>query len=278
MFNMQNGVGRAFLGVGLLAALVVGGGCASEMGSSVERPGLNAALWTQDSAEFDAVCIQTYHAAGQKLAAIVDEQGGGGGDGGKPLAVVLDVDETVLDNTPYQARLVKGGAGYSPETWNAWVREEQAAAIPGVARFVAEARQMSVDVFYVTNREAVTKEATLRNIEREVDPRVEIERILCKNENGWTSDKDSRRATVRETHEIVMLIGDDLGDFVSPVDGSPAERRAQVDDNRSKWGESWFAIPNPMYGKWERAVLGHSPLPKSASDTDKKLEHMVTLD
>src|SRR5690606_35019318 len=123
---------------------------------------LHATLWTQTAAEYRAVALQTYAAARERLAdALADPswsaevaQLRAGGFEALPPAVILDVDETVLDNAPYQARLIRDGGVYTPETWAAWVEEAAAAAVPGALAFTRAADSLGVAVIYLTNRRA----------------------------------------------------------------------------------------------------------------------------
>ncbi|MEM7623642.1 MAG: 5'-nucleotidase, lipoprotein e(P4) family [Planctomycetota bacterium] len=246
-----------------LALLFAGTACeTSPDAASATQTGLDAVLWTQRSAERAALCEQAFAAATAQLDAAALEPGwsAGGSVGGSASmgsrrpAVVLDVDETVLDNSPYQAWVIRNGTTFSPATWDAWCLKGEAEALPGSAAFLRAARARGLDVFYVTNRDATLKDATFENLKRELDPAVTMDKLLCRGERGWTGDKESRRVHVSRTHRIVMFFGDDLGDFLSPAYASPEERMATIAEHRSKWGTRWFVLPNPMYGSWERTI------------------------
>ena len=133
---------------------------------------LNAVLWVQRSAEYQANAIQTYRAAAGYLDkalaephwdALVPTERDNTGHGLKP-AVVLDIDETVLDNSPYQARLVRDGLEYSDPTWDAWVEERRATPVPGVLEFARAAQARGVTLVYISNRAVHLKQATLDNL------------------------------------------------------------------------------------------------------------------
>ncbi|MDG2012198.1 MAG: HAD family acid phosphatase, partial [Pirellulaceae bacterium] len=174
-----------------------------------------------------------------------------------PPAVILDVDETVLDNSAYQARLIANGGEFDPKTWNLFVQEESAIAVPGAVEFIEACRAARVTVLYVTNREYEVEYATRRNLVKtglmeEDDPDV----LLTKNERKpWTSDKKSRRTHLAGQYRILMILGDDLNDFVSlGKKPTPEHRRKMAARYSDRWGRQWMALPNPNYGGWERSL------------------------
>src|SRR5690606_11199373 len=134
-----------------------------------------------------------------------------------PPAVIVDVDETVLDNSYYQARMIRDNTAYSEATWGPWVMEARATAIPGAREFAGYAAKKGVTIFYVTNRMSNLEEATRRNLAAEGFPlSTGVDTVLTRGERKeWSaSAKGPRRAHVASTHRILLLIGDDLGDFV----------------------------------------------------------------
>jgi 5'-nucleotidase (lipoprotein e(P4) family) len=222
---------------------------------------LNAVSWVQTAAEYRASAIQTYRAAEASLMrATHDKNWTAAIEQRRPVAdlppaVILDLDETVFDNSAYQARLTATAGVFSDEGWQKWVAEKQAALVPGARDFLLTAHANGVASFYVTNRVCDPNKAD--------DPTVAVlrthhlpfrpERLLCKTD---TSDKSARRTLVAAGNRILLLIGDDFNDFVSlPRDQSTvADRFAAVDAFERYWGERWFMLPNPTYGSWERAV------------------------
>ena len=230
---------------------------------------LNATLWMQQSAEYKANAEAVYALAsirlGEALAdpswtAAPEEQKAG--YEALPPAIVLDADETVLDNSPYQAWMVKSGSGFSDKTWDAWAGAGEALAVPGAVRFTNEAAAKGVTVFYVTNRDAATEDGTARNL-KELDFPVDlsggggIDTLLTKNERpDWTSAKGTRRAAIAEKYRILLLLGDNFGDFTDAYKGTPEERAAVYAANAERWGRDWLMLPNPAYGSWEDAAFG----------------------
>jgi acid phosphatase len=248
-------------------------GCAS---SDTGIDGLNATLWMQQSAEYRGSAEQAYRAAQQMLeealadpswtAALEQE----GDPSSLPPAVILDVDETVLDNSPFQGRLIREGRTFNPAMWNAWVSEATAPPVPGALAFTRSAAERGITVFYVTNRDSHLEAATKLNLERAGFPIADqTDVLLTRGEReGWGSDKTSRRAHVASHYRIILLAGDDLNDFLS-VSRASIEERDQLESAYSGyWGHKWIVLPNPSYGSWERALYGFD----SSLDADAQRE------
>lgn len=224
-------------------------------------PGLNATLWVQTAAEYRATAEQAYSAAARALAdALADSTWTAALEQSepyreKPPAIVIDVDETVLLNTPHQAQLVLEDREFEPVTWDRWVQLAAAEPVPGALEFLLEAARRGVKVFYVTNRGASQEAATRANLEKHgfpLDP--ERDTILLYGERPeWDRDKSSRRAVVARDHRVVLVVGDDLNDFVS-ARVSRARRDSLVGAYETWWGHRWIALPNPLYGSWEDAL------------------------
>ena len=226
---------------------------------------LNATLWMRRSAEYRMIVAQTYRAARSALDAALDdptwhaalEQGEDFAT--LPPAIIVDIDETVLDNSPYQAALVEGNRAYSPDSWHRWVSAARAKALPGAREFLRYAAGRGVQVFYVTNRNAHDEPVTRKNLEREGLPLDGAEdTVLSRHEReDWGSDKRSRRLYLARRYRILLLLGDDLNDFVSGArSGTPEDRIALARRYGDAWGRRWFLFPNPTYGSWEGALYG----------------------
>lgn len=235
--------------------------CATGRGS---HPTLQATLWMQTAAEYRALSEGTFREATESLAdALADstwtaavEQTGNYAS--LPPAVIVDIDETVLDNSPFQTRIIHEGTEFDPVLWEAWIAEAAARAVPGALGFTREAFRRGVVVFYITNREQTQEAATRRNLETLGFPLgTEVDVVLTRGEQvEWTSDKTTRRAAVASDYRILLLAGDDLNDFVD-ARVSREERGGLVSRYEANWGEKWFVLPNPVYGSWEGAILGY---------------------
>jgi acid phosphatase len=172
-----------------------------------------------------------------------------------PPAVVMDLDETVLDNSQFQGQLVLDRTDYVGPTWTAWVDKASAPEIPGSVDFIKAARAKNIRVFFVTNRTAVEEKKTVQNLDNLLETSTSPEDVLCSGENQWPSDKSVRRKYVAEKHRILLLIGDDLNDFVSVASAkTPADRLALAKKSATYWRDRWVLIPNSLYGSWERIL------------------------
>ena len=223
---------------------------------------LNAVVWMQTSAEYRAAMLAAYGRATRALDALLADRTATaaleqkGDFASLPPAVILDVDETILDNLRFEGEQIRRNAStFDSKLWDQWVQEARAVALPGAVEFLKAARQKGVRTFFVTNRDAPGESATVANL-RQVGIDAIAEDVLLKGENGWVSDKTARRAHVAATYRILMLCGDDLGDFISVQGLDVGARAAAVDGHAAWWGERWVVLPNPAYGSWERAVVG----------------------
>ena len=216
---------------------------------------VGAILWTQSSAEYRALAYQTFSLAKLRLdVALAHQRSGRAARGVKPAAIIVDADETVLDNSRFQAELILRGVSYTPQAWQAWCERAEAGAVPGAVEFLNYAFSRRVHVFYITNRRQPEKTGTVANLKKLGFPDVSDETVMIR-EQGSSASKESRREKVRSRYRVVMLIGDNLNDFNDDFAGkSIAERKAQVDRERGEFGARFIVVPNPMYGDWESAV------------------------
>jgi 5'-nucleotidase (lipoprotein e(P4) family) len=226
---------------------------------------LNATLYVQSSAEFRAAAIGIYAAATRALdEALLDRTRVGATeetneDPAQPPAVIVDVDETVLDNTGFEARVIQAGMTYDSRMWKAWTAEGVATAIPGAPEFLTYAKTRGVTVFYITNRDEDERTGTLRNLQNLGFP-VSDETLLLRVNN--VSDKSPRRKQVADRYRVLLVAGDDLNDFANARSASWQQRADIIETHRSWWGTRWFMIPNPMYGSWENAAIGAGGTPE----------------
>ncbi|MDR7070819.1 acid phosphatase [Pseudoxanthomonas japonensis] len=232
---------------------------------------LNAVAWVQTSVEYRAITTQTFRTAADHLDvalkdrhwdALVPSERGNAAAGLKP-AVVMDVDETVLDNSPYQARLIRDGKEYDEISWDQWVAEKKAKPLPGVVDFAKTATAKGVTVLYISNRAVHLKEATLANLREAGLPVADDSVFLglgtvlegCE-QNG--SEKNCRRRLAGQQYRVLMQFGDQIGDFVQ-VEANTRDGRLALFDEYDDWfGERWWMLPNPTYGSWEPALFNNA--------------------
>lgn len=254
------------MGPGFLVAILVATASLPTLGQTTnltQDRRFDALTWVQNSAEYRMLTEQTFRLAIHPLVTALDDttisadeaQLAEGKFANKPPAIILDCDETVLDNSAYNARNIVNKETYSTETWNAWCLEMQAEAIPGSLEFVTRAKALGADIFFITNRRDVVKEATIENLKKLGFPAT-VENVLTKNkELGRGDDKISRRATVAETHRIVMLVGDNMSDLCSGLDVAETSQRNQTGNQKfQQLGSRWIMLPNPVYGGWQQAL------------------------
>ena len=277
----------------LLLSLIAAGSCATRgsapvstttpAAASAARPheNLNAVLWMQTALEYEASAVQAYRQALLQLesahkdvawSAALEQTS----DAAKlPPAVILDIDETVLDNSYYQARQVRDNTPFTAGTWDRWCLEARATAIPGALEFTRAADKRGVAVFYISNRTANLEEATRKNLAALGFPMGSgADTVLTRGERPeWqASAKGPRRAHVAATHRVLLLIGDDLGDFIVDAAGTPEQRAARTAPQAEWWGRRWIMLPNPTYGSCERAIIGTATDPIEAKRRILKYE------
>jgi 5'-nucleotidase (lipoprotein e(P4) family) len=231
---------------------------------------MNATLWYQTSAEFKASALQTYQTATLQLPLAIADKNWTALPQQKdnfqqlPAAIIVDIDETILDNSPTAAQAVLLNDGYDPKRWDQWVALAQAKAVPGAVAFVNKAEASGVKVLYISNRECEKragstescpqKTDTLRNLKTVGIKNIEASQIWLKSEQKlWSSEKESRRLLAAKDFRILMSIGDDFGDFLPDVKKNitPEQRSALVDKYQDYWGAKWFVLANPTYGSWQ---------------------------
>ena len=246
---------------------------------------LNAVLWDQTAVEAKATMAQAYVLARIRFdealadkSRTADPSVQSGDFANKPPAVVLDVDDTVLNTSQYQAWNVKGGTSFSPKTWTAYVKAKIDSAIPGAVEFTQYAASKGAKVFYVSNRTKEEEPATAERLKELGFPMGDnVDTLLTAKEMAdWGSAKSTRRAYIAKDYRLLLLVGDNLGDFTDAYKGSIEERQKVFDDNASHWGKDWIALPNPTYGSWESAAYGHDFKTPPEEQRQKKIDALKT--
>ena len=227
---------------------------------------LLATLWTQRSVEFKANALTAFTLARYRLdEALADKKwtaapGEQTGDfANLPPAVVLDVDETLVDNSAYQVWMMRADQSFSTKTWNQFCAAQMSTAIPGAVEFTKYADSKGVKVFYVSNRGVETEADTRKNMEKLGFPMGgNVDVFLLQNkQQGWGSAKSTRRAVIAKDYRVLLNVGDNFGDFDDRYRGSEADRLKAFEEHRERWGREWIMIANPTYGSFDTAPYGH---------------------
>jgi len=231
-----------------------GPGEATHTGSRRDN-NLKAVLWYQHAAEMPALCYQAFNIARLRL-----DEALSGTSLSKPPAVVVDIDETLLDNSSYETKQILKGS--SAKGWYNWTDSAAAIPLPGALDFARYAKSKGVEIFYITNRDKNERASTLKNLNAAGFPFATDEHLLTRSDTafatGNTSSKAARRATVASTHEIILLLGDNLNDFSEVFeDRKVKDGRQAVDQNRELFGKKYIVLPNPMYGAWEKPLTDY---------------------
>ncbi|MDP4290825.1 MAG: 5'-nucleotidase, lipoprotein e(P4) family [Bacteroidota bacterium] len=206
-----------------------------------------AVMYQQTAAEYRALCYQAYNLARFMLDRDLENK-----KVNMPRCVVLDIDETVLDNSPYEAKCILEKLVY-PDKWSEWIKKASAKPVPGALDFIKYARANGVEIYYVTNRKEEERESTIENLKSAGFSTIDDDHLLMRSETG---SKEARRAKIRETRHISLLFGDSMADFSDAFDGklTVQNRFNAVEKLKKEFGTRFIVLPNPMYGDWEGAV------------------------
>ena len=206
---------------------------------------VQAQVWTQNSAEYRALCFQAFNTAKINIDSYLSSEK----KYNRPLAIITDVDETVLDNSPYDGRLILEDVSYDRESWVEWGNLEIAEAIPGSLEFLSYAYEKGIQVFYVSNRYSEQLESTVNNLKRLGFPNVSESTVLLRSDSR---SKSKRRNSISDGHEVIMLIGDNLSDFNDEFEVKISEERINYTNQmKDNFGTKLIVLPNPNYGDWE---------------------------
>jgi 5'-nucleotidase (lipoprotein e(P4) family) len=219
---------------------------ATQQNSVVVDGKLFTTVFQQRAAEYKALCYQAYNIAyfrlGQELTV----------EPARPRAIITDIDETVLDNSSYAAKRSLQGGDYTPATWAEFTGLAVSDTVPGALAFLQYAASNKVEIFYITNREQNERSGTLQNLKKFGFPNADEAHLLTK---AGTSGKEARRQQVTATHDVVLLLGDNLSDFSFLFDKKTSdERSAAANALAPQFGNKFIVLPNPNYGDWETSL------------------------
>lgn len=232
---------------------------------------LGATLYMQKAGEYRALAYQAFNMARWALDADLDKRNFrklSKAEQKKPRAIMVDIDETMLDNSPAQALAIRDRTPFNLKDWYAWGEMRKAKAIPGAVDFAKYAKSLGTRVFFVSNRDEVQKRATIDNLRSVGFPDVSDENVLLKTD---ASSKEARRQIILQKYRIVMFIGDNLDDHSNVFEKKSVEDRfVEVDKAKDLFGKRYIMLPNAMYGTWENAIYDYGRLTEDQK-TEKRL-------
>ena len=210
------------------------------------RENTMGSLWYQNAAEVDALYQQGYNVATNKLKELLKQPTN------KPYSIVLDIDETVLSNIPFQVKMIKDGTAFNPKLWDEWVQKAEATPVAGAKEFLQFADKNKVQIYYISDRTDAQVDATIKNLEAQGLPVQGRDHLMFKKEGD--KSKEGRRQEVLKHTNLVMLFGDNLVDFAEFSTKSEEDRDKMFEQLKAEFGDKFIIFPNPMYGSWESAV------------------------
>jgi 5'-nucleotidase (lipoprotein e(P4) family) len=257
---------KYLIGLALVVSAFLGASTSAQQPATATQTNLDyqvsGVLYSQKAAEYRALAYQAFNLARERLDADFDNKNLKKlpkATRKMPRAIVVDIDETVLDNSPSNAKQIVTNTPFNTKDWYAWGEMRKAKAVPGAVDFLNYAVSKGVKIFYISNRDEVQRQATVDNLKSAGFNDVASERVMLRV-NG-ESPKGPRRDVVSATYRIVLLVGDNLDDFASAFEKrSIAERFAEADRMRDQWGSRFIVLPNAMYGTWENAIYEHQRL------------------
>lgn len=240
-------------------------GASNESNNKLRNPLLWAAAWSATSAEFGALCHQAYNLAKLRVDMALQVS-----DREKPLAVIADVDNTVVHAFSYWGYLINEGKDFFEDaSWDRWIPENLMTLVPGALAFLKHCQVNDVEVFYVTNRDQgdSTFDYALRQLQYLNLPYADADHLRVFRE---TSNKAPARDAISQSHELLLLLGDNLNDYkrdyyVADVD----ERFNLMERDRNDYGDRFILLPNATDGHWVRAIFGESE--PAASDENRDI-------
>jgi 5'-nucleotidase (lipoprotein e(P4) family) len=208
-----------------------------------------ATVWFQHSPEAKSLYYQGFNIAKERVLKFKSEPCK------KPKAVVVDLDETMINNSAFQGKMLEIGKYFSYELWDEWTSLAKADALPGAVEFTHFCDSVGVEVIYMSNRSIASIDSTMSNLKRLGFAFIKPENFLLKDS---TSSKEPRRQKVSEKYNIILLLGDNLNDFSDVFEARGDDWGvAMVEKYREEFGHRFIVFPNPMYGEWEKNLYGY---------------------
>ena len=216
------------------------------------RENTMGSLWYQNAAEVDALYQQGYNVATSKLKELLKQPTS------KPYSIVLDIDETVLSNIPFQVKMIKDGTAFNPKLWDEWVQKAEATPVAGAKEFLQFADKNKVQIYYISDRTDAQVDITIKNLEAQGLPVQGRDHLMFKKEGD--KSKEGRRQEVLKHTNLVMLFGDNLVDFAEFSTKSEADRDKMFEQLKAEFGDKFIIFPNPISDlryNYKKILLSH---------------------
>ncbi len=264
---------KMFIAVLLIASAASFTSCVKCHPEREERGGKHlemAVLYQQRAAEYKALCYQAFN-----MAALMLEKDLLNKDITKKRALVFDIDETVLDNSPYEAKCALEGISY-PEKWKDWCVLGKAGSVPGAKEFIKAAHEKGYTIIYISNRKAELYKKTKENL-LNAGLVLDNDSLLMMRE-GDDNSKEPRRQRVLKDYHISMLFGDNLADFDATYENKTmAQRDSLTQVFKAEFGRRFIVLPNAMYGDWEMALYDNNGKLPSDEKALKRKESLIAF-
>ncbi|PCI78559.1 MAG: acid phosphatase [SAR86 cluster bacterium] len=260
---MRESVKVLVISMALAAAMPALGQNALISDRNIENNLMMAMAWKQTAAEFRALYHQGFNIARMRVEIASAQKR----DDSLPLAIISDVDETLLLANDYWGYLITQGQDFFDDaSWDRWVAQNRAVASPGALEFLNFCVSNGVEVFYVTNRDQgeTTVQLAIENLNAVGFPSVDAAHLRVLRES---SNKELVQQEIREDYDVVALLGDNLNDFARRYYSTDVEQRMSLmEQDRDRYGRDYILFPNPTDGHWIRAIFGESePLESDAN-------------
>ena len=243
------------ISMALAAAMPALGQNTTSNDSNIENNLMMAMAWKQTAAEFRALYHQGFNIARMRVEIALSQKQ----DDSLPLAIISDVDETLLLANDYWGYLITQGQDFFDDAaWDRWIEENRAVASPGALEFLNFCVSNSVEIFYVTNRDQgeATVQLAIENLNAVGFPLADTAHLRVLRES---SNKELVQQRIREDYEVVALLGDNLNDFARRYYSTDVDQRMSLmEQDKDRYGRDYILFPNPTDGHWIRAIFGES--------------------
>lgn len=225
-----------------------------------------AVAWKQTAAEFEALYYQGFNVARMQLDRALQAHK----KGDRPLAVISDVDDTVLGSNSYWGYMINSGKEFFDDgAWDKWVADNGPVATPGALEFLNYAHSKGVEVFYVTSRDQGenTFQYALENLRKNKLPFADDKHLTVYRDS---SNKEPRQLEVAKDFDVVVMLGDNLNDFKRKYYVADVKQRLNLmTEDKEQFGRKFIIFPNPTDGHWLKAIFGDSEPPATAENRSK---------